>query len=97
MSEIKREEAARVAELARLSFQDRELEKMALTLNQILRYVEKLNELDTENVPPTSHVLGVINAMRADEVRPSLPIEEVLRNAPEQEERQFKVPAIMGE
>ncbi|CCQ92519.1 Aspartyl/glutamyl-tRNA(Asn/Gln) amidotransferase subunit C [[Clostridium] ultunense Esp] len=97
MREISREEAKRVAELARLALSEEEAEKMARTLNQILRYVEKLNELDTEEVPPTSHVLGITNVMRADEVRPSWPIEEVLKNAPDKEERQFKVPAIMGE
>lgn len=97
MNEIRPEEAAKVAALARLSFSDEELHRMAATLTQILRYVEKLNELDTEEVPPTSHVLGITNVMREDEVRPSWPIEEVLRNAPDQEERQFKVPSIMGE
>ncbi|MNC79246.1 Aspartyl/glutamyl-tRNA(Asn/Gln) amidotransferase subunit C [compost metagenome] len=64
-------------------------------LNAILKYAEKLNELDTDEVEPTTHVLHVSNVMREDEVRPSLSLDEVMLNAPEEEEGQFKVPAVL--
>lgn len=84
-----------VAELARLELTEEEKTAYAEQLNEILQYVEKLNELDTDSVEPTSHVLPLTNVMREDEVRPSPPIEAVLRNAPEEEDGQFKVPAIL--
>lgn len=84
-----------VAKLARLEL--REEEKLPFTehLNAILKYAEQLNELDTENVEPTSHVMLLSNVMREDEVRPSLPLDKVLLNAPDEEDGQIKVPAIL--
>ncbi|KAA2298986.1 Asp-tRNA(Asn)/Glu-tRNA(Gln) amidotransferase subunit GatC, partial [Clostridioides difficile] len=72
-------------------------EEQTLTgqLNAILKYAEKLNELDTEDIEPTTHVLHVSNVMREDETKESLSIEQVMRNAPEEEDGQFKVPAVM--
>ncbi|WP_364153687.1 Asp-tRNA(Asn)/Glu-tRNA(Gln) amidotransferase subunit GatC [Paenibacillus sp. LPE1-1-1.1] len=84
-----------VARLARLELSDSEKDKFTEQLNAILKYAEKLNGLDTENVEPTSHVLPITNVMRADENRPSLPIEKVLLNAPDDEDGQFKVPAVL--
>lgn len=84
-----------VAELARLDLTDEEREKFGEQLNAILKYAEKLNELDTDNVKPTTHVLHLSNVMREDEVRPSLPLEKVLLNAPDEEDGQIKVPAIL--
>ncbi|OMF34729.1 asparaginyl/glutamyl-tRNA amidotransferase subunit C [Paenibacillus sp. FSL H8-0548] len=84
-----------VARLARLELSDSEKDQFTEQLNAILKYAEKLNGLDTENVEPTSHVLPIKNVMRADEKRPSLPIEKVLLNAPDEEEGQFKVPAVL--
>ncbi|XID95896.1 Asp-tRNA(Asn)/Glu-tRNA(Gln) amidotransferase subunit GatC [Paenibacillaceae bacterium WGS1546] len=84
-----------VANLARLELSDEEKEQFAGQLNAILKYAEKLNELDTDGVEPTSHVLSLTNVMREDEARPSWPIEKVLLNAPEEEDGQFKVPAVL--
>lgn len=84
-----------VAKLARLELSDDEKEKLTEQLNAILQYAEKLEELDTDHVEPTSHVMPMTNVMREDEPRPSWPIEEVLKNAPDEEDGQFKVPAVL--
>ncbi|MFC3800297.1 Asp-tRNA(Asn)/Glu-tRNA(Gln) amidotransferase subunit GatC [Cohnella sp. GCM10012308] len=84
-----------VANLARLTLTDDEKEQFTGQLNAILKYAEKLNELDTAGVEPTSHVLPLSNVMREDAPKASLPIEKVLRNAPEAEDDQFKVPAVL--
>lgn len=84
-----------VAKLARLALSDEEKTRFTDQLNAILKYAEKLNELDTEGVEPTTHVLPVNNVLREDAARPSWPIEEVLSNAPEEEEGQFRVPAVL--
>lgn len=84
-----------VAKLARLNLTDAERELFTEQLNAILQYAEKLNELDTENVEPTTHVLRLSNVMREDEVHESLPQEKVFLNAPEEEDGQFKVPAVL--
>ncbi len=84
-----------VARLARLALNDEEKDVYTGQLNAILKYAEKLNELDTAEVAPTSHVLPLVNVMRDDEPRPSLPVETVMRNAPEEEDGQFKVPAVL--
>ena len=84
-----------VAKLARLELTEEEKERFTGQLNAILKYADKMNELDTENVLPTSHVLKVTNVMREDENRPSWPIEQVMRNAPEEEDGQFRVPAVL--
>ncbi|MCM3496719.1 Asp-tRNA(Asn)/Glu-tRNA(Gln) amidotransferase subunit GatC [Paenibacillus lactis] len=84
-----------VAKLARLNLTPEEEEMFTGQLNAILQYAEKLNELDTDGVEPTTHVLHLSNVMREDEVRESLPIEKVLLNAPDEENDQFKVPAVL--
>ncbi|PYI51634.1 Asp-tRNA(Asn)/Glu-tRNA(Gln) amidotransferase subunit GatC [Paenibacillus flagellatus] len=84
-----------VAKLARLRLDASETERMTEQLNAILRYAEKLNELDTDGVEPTSHPMPLSNVMREDAVRPSWPIESVLKNAPDEEDGQFKVPAVL--
>ncbi|MNW02286.1 Aspartyl/glutamyl-tRNA(Asn/Gln) amidotransferase subunit C [compost metagenome] len=60
-----------------------------------MKYAEQLEGLNTDDVPPTSHAMPLVNVMRKDEAKPSLPIEKVLLNAPEEEEGQFKVPAVL--
>jgi aspartyl-tRNA(Asn)/glutamyl-tRNA(Gln) amidotransferase subunit C len=84
-----------VALLSRLNLSAEEKEMFAGQLNAILKYAEKLKELDTDGVEPTSHVLPLANVMREDEVRPSWPIEKVMANAPEEEDGHFKVPAVL--
>ncbi|MHA6532947.1 Asp-tRNA(Asn)/Glu-tRNA(Gln) amidotransferase subunit GatC [Paenibacillus sp. BAC0078] len=84
-----------VAKLARLQLSPEEEATFTEQMNAILQYAEKLNELDTENVKPTTHVLQVSNVMRDDVVKESLSQEEVLLNAPEAEDGHFKVPAVL--
>ncbi|WP_236342549.1 Asp-tRNA(Asn)/Glu-tRNA(Gln) amidotransferase subunit GatC [Paenibacillus plantiphilus] len=84
-----------VANLARLELSEGEKEQFTGQLNAILKYAEKLNELDTEQVEPTSHVLPVTNVMRDDVVKESVTVEIALKNAPDEEDGQFKVPAVL--
>ncbi|RUS42081.1 Asp-tRNA(Asn)/Glu-tRNA(Gln) amidotransferase subunit GatC [Cohnella sp. AR92] len=84
-----------VANLARLELTDAEKEQFTGQLNAILKYAEKLNELNTEGIEPTSHVRPMFNVMREDKVAESLPIEKVLLNAPDEEDGQIKVPAVI--
>lgn len=84
-----------VARLARLHLSPEEEAMFTEQMNAILQYAEKLSGLDTEGVEPTTHVLHVSNVMREDVVKESLSIEDVLLNAPEEEDGQFKVPAVL--
>ena len=92
---ITRHEVEHVANLARLRFNEVEMERFTHQLNGILAYIDKLNELDTSGVEPTYHVLDLINVFREDETQPSLPQEAALANAPERADSFFKVPRIV--
>lgn len=92
---LSREEVLHVAELARLSLGSEEVELFTRQLNDILAYVEKLQELDTSGVAPLAHVIPVFNAFREDEVREGLPLKEALENAPAREEGNFLVPRVI--
>ena len=85
----------KVARLARLELSDEEKSTFGSQLEQILTYMEQLNRLDTSGVEPTSHAIPVYNVFREDEVRSSLPQEEVLAIAPDEEDGHFKVPRII--
>lgn len=95
MHEITPQVVRHVALLSRLELGEGEAETYAADLDKILHYVEKLAELDTTNVPPTSHSFAMQNVFREDEVRPSLSNEVALANAPEAEDHCFKVPAVL--
>lgn len=84
-----------VARLARLDLSDDERARMEAELTQILDYAEAIQALDLDDVEPTSHSIEIRNVMRPDEVRPSLPQDEVLALAPEAEDGRFKVPRII--
>lgn len=84
-----------IANLARLEFKEEEKEKFTEQFNKILEYIDKLNELDTENVEPLYHVIDLKNVFREDEVKPSYPREEILKNAPSKTEFFFKVPKVI--
>jgi aspartyl-tRNA(Asn)/glutamyl-tRNA(Gln) amidotransferase subunit C len=84
-----------VAHLARLALTPEEEKKLGAQLGQILGYVEKLKELDVTGVEPTAHAVPMVNITRADEVRPSLPHDEALRNAPAQANGLFIVPKVV--
>ncbi len=92
---ITKKEVEHVARLARLELTEEEKERFTRELNSILTYIDKLNELKTDDVEPTSHVIPIVNVFREDEVRPSHLREKVLANAPEEEETFFKVPRIL--
>jgi aspartyl-tRNA(Asn)/glutamyl-tRNA(Gln) amidotransferase subunit C len=85
----------KVARLARLDLSEGEKETFGNQLEQILNYMEKLNQLDTTGVEPTSHAIPIHNVFREDEVKPSFPQEEVLGIAPDEEVGHFKVPRII--
>ncbi|HEX9758631.1 MAG TPA: Asp-tRNA(Asn)/Glu-tRNA(Gln) amidotransferase subunit GatC [Nitrospiria bacterium] len=92
---IQKKEVEHVAKLARLVFSEKEKELFGQQLSSILTYIEKLNELDTSNVEPTTHVVPLHNVFREDEVRPSLSAESALSNAPEKTDGFYRVPKII--
>lgn len=94
---ISKEQVQKVAALARLTLTETEADQFTIQLNNILQFAEKLNELDTEGVEPTSHVLPMANVLREDKVIPSIPREKALANAPEQKDGMFRVPAVFEE
>ena len=90
---IDREQVVHVARLARLRLSDAELETMSSELSGILDHIEKINELDLEDVEPTSHVVELENVLRPDEPRPSWPRERMLDGAPDASDEGFRVPS----
>lgn len=84
-----------VANLARIELDDKELEQFTAQLDRILEYVHKLKDLDVSKLEPTSHVLDMKNVYREDIVKKSLPVEDVLKNAPSREGNLFKVQKII--
>jgi aspartyl-tRNA(Asn)/glutamyl-tRNA(Gln) amidotransferase subunit C len=84
-----------VAHLARVQLSPDEEKKLGAQLDGILGYIEKLKELDVAGVEPTAHAVPLVNVMRPDEVRPSLPHADALRNAPAQANGLFMVPKIV--
>lgn len=93
---LTREEVIHIAELAKLGLNEEEMEQFRGQLSAILDYAATLQQLDTAAIPPTASVLDLRNVMRADEVRPSMPQEDVLANAPDVEAGQFRVRAVLG-
>ena len=84
-----------VAHLARIALTPDEEQKLGAQLAHILAYIEKLKELDVANVEPTAHAIPLANVTRPDELRPSLPHDEAMRNAPAQASGLFVVPKIV--
>ncbi|MFQ5532394.1 MAG: Asp-tRNA(Asn)/Glu-tRNA(Gln) amidotransferase subunit GatC [Candidatus Methylomirabilales bacterium] len=94
---ITREEVEHVARLARLGLSEEERERMRAQLDAILTYIDKLNQLDTTEVEPTSHVIPITNVFREDKIWTSLSQDEALANAPDRQEAFFRVPRILEE
>ena len=92
---ITRDDVDHVARLARLGLDTAERERMQAQLGQILEYVQVLQRLDTEAIPPTAQVIPLRNVMRPDVVQPSLPVESVLANAPAHEDAFIRVAAVL--
>ena len=90
------EDVRHVAKLARLALPQDKLEQLAPQLSSILHYVEKLSQVDMSGVEPMAHALPVSNVLRPDVAEPGLPLDDVLRNAPETDGPFFKVPKIIG-
>jgi aspartyl-tRNA(Asn)/glutamyl-tRNA(Gln) amidotransferase subunit C len=89
---LDRDQVLHVARLARLQLTEPEVEKMAAELSKVLEHIEKISELDLGDVPPTSHVVDVVNALRPDEPVPSLTAQEALAQAPDSVAGGFGVP-----
>lgn len=94
---IDEKEVKYIADLASLKLSDDEVKKFSKQLSEILDYVEKLDELDTEDIVPTAYTIPVKNVLRNDKIKKSLELEKVLKNAPESKDDQFRVPKIMDE
>ena len=92
---LTREEVLHIAQLAHLGLSEDEVPKFQEQLSGILDHFEALRTLDTEGVPPTSHPLPLESVMRADVAAPSLPVEDVLANAPNAEDDLFRVRAVL--
>jgi aspartyl-tRNA(Asn)/glutamyl-tRNA(Gln) amidotransferase subunit C len=93
--DITREQVEYVAKLARLAISEEEKAVFGKQLSSILTYVETLNRVDTTDVEPTSHVIPMQNVLREDAVKPSLPHEAALANAPDSDSGCFRVPKII--
>jgi aspartyl-tRNA(Asn)/glutamyl-tRNA(Gln) amidotransferase subunit C len=90
---IDREQVLHVAKLARLELTEEEVARMATELSGVLGHIETIGELSLDDVPATSHVVEVENALRPDEVQPSLPRDVALANAPAVQDGGFLVPS----
>jgi aspartyl-tRNA(Asn)/glutamyl-tRNA(Gln) amidotransferase subunit C len=90
---IDREQVLHVARLARLELSEDEIERMSVELSKVLGHIERIAELELDDVAPTTHVVDVANALRADEPRPCLPREVVLAQAPAVVDDGFAVPS----
>lgn len=95
MSKVTNEQVKHVAHLARLEITEEEASKFSSQLEAILNFADQLEEVDTENVEPTFHVLDLQNVLREDVAEKSLTQEEILKNARSTEAGQFKVPSIL--
>jgi len=96
---LTRAQVQHIAELAKLRLTEEEIDRMTTQLSAILEHAARLQELDTDAIPPTANVVPLHNVMREDQVVPSLPRDDVLANAPDKDERGefFRVRAILKE
>lgn len=97
MSEIDAGVVRYVADLARIGLTDDEVERFTGQLSVVLDAVGKLREVDTADIPPTASVLPLANVTREDDVRPSLPLEDAMRNAPTRDGDLFRVQTVIEE
>lgn len=94
---INQDQVRNVAKLSRLQLSDEEVAQFSTELSAIIGYIEKMNELDTENVEPLAHCLPVHNVFRADVPKESLEVEKALANAPQRADDYFKVPKVLDD
>ena len=95
MSTLTQETVKNIAELAKLNLTDEEIALYGEQLSEILDYVDKLNALDTDAIPPTASVLPITNAFREDKSRLGLTTDAALEMAPKAEAQQFSVDAVL--
>ena len=95
MSTLDRSVVEKVAGLARIALDPDEIDRFTAQLSVVLGAVDRLREVDTSAIPPTASVLPVDNVMRDDVVRPSLPLEDVFRNAPSRDGDHFRVQTVL--
>lgn len=93
--QISKEVVIHTAHLARIELQDKELEKLSSQLQDILKFIDKISQLDTKDVLPTSHILPISNVLRDDEPAKSLSADKVIENAPQREGSFFAVPKVI--
>lgn len=96
-SRLSRDDVAKVADLARLTLTEIELERYTDQLGAVLEHADDVASLDLDGVPPTAHPLPLVNVLRADVVVEGVDRDEVLAQAPAVEDGRFRVPAILGE
>jgi len=94
---ITEEDVRHVAKLARLNLTDQQVEQFTRQLGSILAYVNKLNELDTDEIEPTAHAAALKNVFRADEPQPGIGIDQVLKNCPDHDGSFFRVPKVLDQ
>jgi len=92
---ISRQQVEHIAQLARLEFNEKEIDAFTQQLDKILTYFDKLKEIDTTSVEPTSHAIMVKNVFREDGIEKSIPRDSCLDNAPDRERGCFQVPKII--
>ncbi len=92
---IDKEKVKKIAHLARLEFNEDEEKNLIESMNKILGWMDKLNEVDTDNVEPLRHMSVEVNVLRDDQVKPSLGHKEALLNAPKKDSDYFRVPKVL--
>lgn len=93
---VNKNQVEQIAKLARLKFDENEIENLTKDMNKILDYMDQLNELDTDNIEPLSHPLDLSNVMREDKLKESISRDDVFKNAPSHNEEFFKVPKVIN-
>lgn len=94
---IEKKDIQYVAKLANLKIEDDDIDDFTRQIGDILEYVEKLDELDTDDVVPTAYTVPMKNVMREDKAEPSMDRDKILANAPDKKEGQYRVPKIISD
>jgi len=94
---IEKKDIQYVAKLANLKIEDDDIDVFTRQISDILEYVEKLDELDTDDVVPTAYTVPMKNVMREDKAEPSMDRDKILSNAPDKKEGQYRVPKIISD
>ncbi len=93
---INRDDIIHVADLARLEIDEESIQKFAVQIDDILKYIKIINNLNTENIAPTSHAIVLTNAFRDDEIKQYIERDALLENSPEKDNGSFVVPKVVG-